>query len=99
MILRNNQLVGGNASRVTMPEEMRPAFEEGCYLIFMRWTALQLAIINEWGGIESKDKAKSLFDEVLDWFYSSKGTCSTVPPHIPPRPTSRRSQVARHPHP
>ena len=55
-----------------MPEEHKKLFEEGCYLIFMRWTALQLAIINECGGSDSKDKAKSLFEEVLDWFYISK---------------------------
>jgi len=73
MILRNNNLVGGS-SNIVMPDGMRAAFEEGVYLIFMRWTALQLAIINEWGGSGSKDKAKSLFDEVLDWFYTSKGT-------------------------
>ena len=99
MILRNNNLVGGS-SNIVMPDGMRAAFEEGVYLIFMRWTALQLAIINEWGGSGSKDKAKSLFDEVLDWFYTSKGTvtrrsihgarCAVVPdsgPRRSPRPS------------
>ena len=61
--------------------ELRKPFEEGCYLIFMRWTALQLAIINEWGGNDSKDKAKSLFDDVLDWFYNAKG--ASIAPYEP----------------
>ena len=56
-----------------MPEQFKKTFEEGCYLLFMRWTALQLAITNEWGGSTSKEKAKVLFDEVVEWFYSSKG--------------------------
>lgn len=73
MILRNMNLVGGHSGRVDMPEEFKKSFEEGCSLIFMRWTALQLAIHNEWGGSESKAKAKALFDEVLEWFYTTKG--------------------------
>lgn len=76
MILRNMNLVGGHSGRVDMPEELKKTFEEGCYLIFMRWTALQLAIHNEWGGSESKAKAKSLFEEVVEWFYTTKGMSS-----------------------
>jgi pre-rRNA-processing protein TSR2 len=75
MILRNNNLVGGSGpdgGRRDLPEDLKKTFEEGCYLIFMRWTALQLAIINEWGGNDSKDKAKNLFEDVLDWFYNAK---------------------------
>ncbi len=84
IILRNNNLVGGSGQqggRRDLPEELRKPFEEGCYLIFMRWTALQLAIINEWGGNDSKDKAKSLFDDVLDWFYNAKG--ASIAPYEP----------------
>ena len=94
MILRNNNLVGGHnqhGGRVDMPEQNKKAFEEGVYLIFMRWTALQLAIINEWGGSESKEKAKSLFEEVLDWFYNAKGTS----PQEEEEEGKRRSSLSR----
>lgn len=73
MILRNMNLVGSTSARIHMPEEFKKIFEEGCYFIFMRWTALQLAIHNEWGGSGSKDKAKSLYEDVLEWFYTTKG--------------------------
>ena len=73
MILRNMNLVGGQSGLVAMPEELKKSFEEGCYLILMRWTALQLAIHNEWGGSESKAKAKALYDDVVEWFYTTKG--------------------------
>lgn len=78
MILRNMNLVGGHSGRVDMPEDMKKSFEEGCYLIFMRWTALQLAIHNEWGGSESKTKAKSLYDDVVEWFYTTKGMYTSL---------------------
>ena len=35
--------------------------------IFRRWTALQLAVENEWGGPASKQKAEELKDNVLEW--------------------------------
>jgi len=73
MILRNMSLVGGSTAKVVMPEQFKKSFEEGCYLLFMKWTALQLAINNEWGGSTSKEKAKALYDEVIEWFYTAKG--------------------------
>lgn len=73
MILRNMALVGQTA-HVPMPQQYKRIFEEGVALIFGRWTALQLAVANEWGGSSSKEKAQSLLEDVLDWFYTSKGT-------------------------
>ena len=73
MLLRNMALVGGGQRRVELPAQHRAVFEEGVVLLFQRWTALQLAVHNEWGGSASKDKADQLLRDVLDWFYSSKG--------------------------
>lgn len=42
-------------------------------MIFERWTALNLAVENEWGGQDSKQKAQALFAETLQWFYRKKG--------------------------
>ena len=46
---------------------------EGIRQIFSRWTALCLAVEQQWGGGSSAEKARSLHEEILDWFYSRKG--------------------------
>lgn len=71
MILRNMALVGQTSS-TAMPAQNKPMFEEGVALLFQRWTALQLAVHNEWGGSSSKEKAQELLDDVVNWFYTTK---------------------------
>lgn len=51
----------------------RPKFEEGVQLLLTKWTALQLAVENQWGGRDSRDKAEDMYDEILEWFYKRKG--------------------------
>ena len=58
---------------VVMPEEHAPAFREGLAGLLARWTALQLAILNEWGGAESAQKGDAACDELADWFLRRKG--------------------------
>ena len=77
MILRNMALVG-QTSNVPMPAQNKPLFEEGAALLFQRWTALQLAVVNEWGGSSSKQKAKELLDDVINWFYTTKSETSYI---------------------
>ena len=73
MVLRKNILVGGGQRRVELAPQHRPVFEEACYLIFLRWTALQLGVQNEWGGSRSAEKAQQLLQDVIGWFYNTKG--------------------------
>ena len=73
MVLRNMALVGGHQRRVEMPVQHRATFEEGAVLIFARWTALQLGVQNEWGGPKSAEKAQELLQDVIGWFYNTKG--------------------------
>ena len=73
MTLRNMHLVGGTQRRVEVPAAHRAAFEEGCALIFTRWTALQLGVQNEWGGSHSRQKAGDLLRDTINWFYNTKG--------------------------
>eukprot|EP00887_Chlorella_sp_A99_P002522 scaffold6.g2522.t1 len=74
MLLRNNQLVNlGKQGSVVMPPQHRPVFEEGCAIVFSRWTALQLGVDNEWGGPDSRKKAQQALEEVINWFYTDKG--------------------------
>lgn len=71
MMLRNMALVGSTAP-ATMPAAHRPAFEAGVRVLFSKWTALQLGVVNEWGGPNSKEKAEGIMEEVIEWFYKKK---------------------------
>ncbi|KAL4527219.1 hypothetical protein Ndes2526B_g09075 [Nannochloris sp. 'desiccata'] len=62
----------GQTTSTPMPPQNKPHFEEGVNLLFQRWTALQLAVVNEWGGGNSKEKGQQLLDDVIHWFYTSK---------------------------
>jgi pre-rRNA-processing protein TSR2 len=54
---------------VRMPDEHVLAFKQGLAGLLNRWTALQLAISNEWGGAEIRPrKAKQMREELEDWF-------------------------------
>lgn len=50
-------------------------FEEGVQLVMSRWTALNLAVENEWGGRDSKEKAEQIMEDVLYWFEITKAPC------------------------
>jgi pre-rRNA-processing protein TSR2 len=56
-----------------MPPEHEAAFREGLAGTLARWTALQLAITNEWGGSESVAKGVQAVEELTDWFLKRKG--------------------------
>ncbi|KAK7293557.1 hypothetical protein RJT34_16425 [Clitoria ternatea] len=47
-------------------------FNEGIGFVLFRWSALQAAVENEWGGRESRLKADQLAADVLSWFTQSK---------------------------
>ncbi|GIL72313.1 hypothetical protein Vretimale_3990 [Volvox reticuliferus] len=68
MQLRNGMVVGQNM----LPPQGRPLFEEGVRLIFSKWTALALAVENQWGGSKSAEKADLLLNDCLDWFYQKR---------------------------
>jgi hypothetical protein len=61
------------------------ALQEGIGLIFGRWTALQMAVENEWGGRDSRAKADQLAASILSWFTNSRGTVCTPPSLQRPR--------------
>lgn len=74
MELRSGWVVGQGI----LASEHRGAYEEGVKIVLSKWTALQLAIENLWGGDSTKTKAQDLEDEILDWFYRRKG----IQPHM-----------------
>lgn len=54
--------------------EAMPVFSEGTYLILSRWSALRMAVDNEWGGRDSSQKADQLTSDIISWFTQSRGT-------------------------
>lgn len=69
MQLRSGSVVGSHL----LPPAARPAFEEGARLLFQQWTALRLAVENQWGGQNSDEKAQWLLQDTIQWFYKTKG--------------------------
>lgn len=65
-------LMGARGSAARMGEEHRPTFDRGVKAVFERWTAMQLAVVNAWGGIESERKAVEAEEEISEWFASKK---------------------------
>ncbi|XP_030543237.1 pre-rRNA-processing protein TSR2 homolog [Rhodamnia argentea] len=48
-------------------EQAVPIFREGISLTLARWSALQMAVDNEWGGRNSRQRADELGHEIFDW--------------------------------
>jgi pre-rRNA-processing protein TSR2 len=48
------------------------AFEEGATYILKNWTALKLAVEQDWGGVESAEKRDWLIVVVVDHFGKRK---------------------------
>lgn len=45
---------------------------EGISLVLSQWTALRMAVENEWGGRDSHRKSEELVSTILSWFAQSK---------------------------
>ena len=61
-----------------LSQEAVSKLASGVHSTFVRWTALQLAVENEWGGRSSSQKAAQLENDVLGWFVHSKGAISVL---------------------
>ena len=68
-------------ARVQLSPQHRPAFDSAVRGVMLRWTALRLAVENQWGGEGSDARAAELEQSILGWFYA-KGAlrvhCSCV---------------------
>eukprot|EP00252_Welwitschia_mirabilis_P017011 TRINITY_DN37825_c0_g1_i1.p1 TRINITY_DN37825_c0_g1~~TRINITY_DN37825_c0_g1_i1.p1 ORF type:complete len:212 (-),score=65.42 TRINITY_DN37825_c0_g1_i1:237-872(-) len=67
----------GNGPLQPLSPEGLQRFEQGVTLIFSQWTALQMAIQNEWGGRNSREKSQQLVSDIVAWLGQS-----TVPRYI-----------------
>ncbi|KAK6915471.1 Pre-rRNA-processing protein TSR2 [Dillenia turbinata] len=52
--------------------EAIPLFKEGISLVLNGWTALQMAVVNEWGGRNSRQVPNQLSLSIFSWFTQSK---------------------------
>ncbi|EGC38975.1 hypothetical protein DICPUDRAFT_148317 [Dictyostelium purpureum] len=53
-------------------EEYWQIFDQSVNRIFKEWTALQLALVNEWGGRSSGERALEMKEDILDLFLTGK---------------------------
>ncbi|XP_010917742.1 pre-rRNA-processing protein TSR2 isoform X1 [Elaeis guineensis] len=66
---------GGGHERpsLAMPTpESLVLLREGISLVLSQWTALQMAVRNEWGGRDSGRKSEELASTLLSWFSQSR---------------------------
>ncbi|KAG6524420.1 pre-rRNA-processing protein TSR2-like [Zingiber officinale] len=61
-------------THVVLSPQSLSLFGEGISLVFSRWTALQMAVENAWGGRDSRHKSEELTSTILTWFSQSKGS-------------------------
>lgn len=66
------ELRSGTVVPPPTPAEQDAWFREGVRLCLGTWTALQLAVENEWGGTRSREKLKQLEGDIVNWFYRGK---------------------------
>lgn len=48
------------------------AFEQGLAYVLQSWTALNLAVEQDWGGVESAEKRDWMTQVLVDYFGASK---------------------------
>lgn len=64
---------GGGGLPQQLPAVAVPIFKEGITLVLSRWSALEMAVVNEWGGRDSRGKSEKLADDIFTWFTQSRG--------------------------
>lgn len=73
-----NTSAGAQGPPPQLSPESAPLFSEGISLVLSRWSALQMAIENEWGGRGSRALAEQLGSDIFSWFTQSKGKFKIV---------------------
>lgn len=66
-----------------MAEALLSHLREGISLLLSRWTGLQMAVKNEWGGHDSLHKSKQLATDILSCFFQSNGLYILSVPLLP----------------
>ncbi|RLN21797.1 pre-rRNA-processing protein TSR2-like [Panicum miliaceum] len=66
-------MAASNSGGGPISTEAAAALGEGIRLVFGRWTALQMAVENQWGGRDSRAKADQFGESIHSWFCRSRG--------------------------
>ncbi|KAJ4830147.1 hypothetical protein Tsubulata_019934 [Turnera subulata] len=53
--------------------EAESHLREGITLLLSRWNGLQLAVKNQWGGLDSLQKSHQLAADIFSWLLQSRG--------------------------
>lgn len=56
--------------------------QEGINLLLSRWSSLQVAVENEFGGRDSRERSKQLPITIFSWFTQSRGLFTNSCIHI-----------------
>lgn len=70
-------MAASNSGGGPISTQAAAALAEGINLVFGRWTALQMAVENQWGGRDSRAKADQFGESLHSWFCRSRGTYSS----------------------
>ena len=60
-----------------LSEEATHHLQQGIVMLLSQWSALQMAVHNEWGGRQSSQLADQLALDIFSWFTHSRGNFST----------------------
>ncbi|RCV28741.1 hypothetical protein SEVIR_5G433100v4 [Setaria viridis] len=66
-------MAASNSGGGPISTQAAAALAEGINLVFGRWTALQMAVENQWGGRDSRAKADQFGESLHSWFCRSRG--------------------------
>lgn len=72
--------ISSNRAQPMLTVEAVKQFQEGIDLLLSRWTALQMAVQNQWGGPHSHLRARQIIVDIFSLFTQSKGIemCSSL---------------------
>lgn len=56
-----------------LSDESSVKLQEGINLLLSRWSSLQVAVENEFGGRDSRKRSQQLPIDIFSWFTQSKG--------------------------
>ena len=56
---------------MSLHPQAKQAFQEGLESTLRQWTALELAVVNQWGGASSAEKASQLYSDILNMFINA----------------------------
>ncbi|KAK5803075.1 uncharacterized protein LOC108451092 [Gossypium arboreum] len=70
--INNHSSLPSTHKKPDLSAASRDRFLEGITVLLSRWHGLQMAVQNQWGGLDSFQKSQQLAADVFSWFIQSK---------------------------